>query len=98
MPYVLAYNRAAIEDKMKRLAAWLDLPKRSFDGVMDWVLALRREIGIPHTLKELGVDASRLDELSAMAEADPSTGGNPVPVGARDMRIMFERALEGRLA
>jgi alcohol dehydrogenase class IV len=98
MPYVLAYNRSAIADKMARLAAWLDLPERSFDGVMDWVLALRREIGIPHTLKELGVDDTRLDELAAMAEADPSTGGNPMPVAARDMRIMFERALEGRLA
>ncbi len=31
---------------------------------MAWVLALRKEIGIPHTLKDLGVGTDRLDELS----------------------------------
>jgi len=47
MPYVLVWNRAAVEDKMVRLAAWLGLADRSFDGVLQWVLDLRREIGIP---------------------------------------------------
>ena len=55
MPYVLAWNRAAIEDKMARLAAYLGLPKRSFAGVLDWVLELREQIGIPNTLADLGV-------------------------------------------
>ncbi|MFQ5776272.1 MAG: iron-containing alcohol dehydrogenase, partial [Kiloniellaceae bacterium] len=82
MPYVLAYNRAAIEDKLTRLAAWLGLPEPSFRAVMDWVLALRRELKIPHTLKDLGVDDERLDELAQMAAEDPTAPGNPVPVGA----------------
>ena len=55
MPYVLAWNRAAIEDKMARLAAWLGLRERSFAGVLSWMLELREQIGIPHTLADLGV-------------------------------------------
>ena len=98
MPYVLEFNRAAIDQKMTRLAAWLGLPNPSFKAVMDWVLALRREIGIPHTLKELGVGTDRLDELSEMAAADPSTGGNPVPIGAPELKKMFVASIEGRLA
>src|SRR5206468_8584334 len=50
MPYVLEFNRAAIDAKLTRLAAWLGLPKPGYQAVLDWVLALRREIGIPHTL------------------------------------------------
>jgi alcohol dehydrogenase class IV len=98
MPYVLEFNRQAIEVKMARLAAWLGLPDPSFKGVMAWVLALRKEIGIPHTLKDLGVGTDRLDELSVMAAADPSAGGNPIPIGAPELKQMFIACIEGKLA
>jgi alcohol dehydrogenase class IV len=98
MPYVLAFNRVAIEGKLARLAAWLELPKPSFQAVMDWVLRLRDEIGIVHTLADLGVGADRLEELAQMAALDPTAGGNPVPVGVPELRSMFVSALEGRLA
>ena len=52
MPYVLEYNRKAIDERLTRLAAYLGLPNPSFKSVLDWILALRKEIGIPHTLKE----------------------------------------------
>ncbi len=97
MPYVLAYNHRAIDDKMTRLAAWLGLPKPSFQAVMDWVMALRQELKIPHTLKELGVGDERLDELSNMAAHDPTAGGNPLPVGAPELKTMFVAAIEGRV-
>jgi alcohol dehydrogenase class IV len=97
MPYVLAFNRPAIETRMTRLAAYLDLPKPSFAAIMEWVLAFRRQLKIPHTLKELGVDGARADEIARMAEADPSTGGNPVRAGAAEMKAMFVNALEGHL-
>lgn len=97
MPYVMQFNRKAIEEKLTRLAAWLGLPNPSYGAVLDWVLALRKEIGIPHTLAALGVGLDRLDELAAAAEADPSTGGNPVPAAAADMKRMFIASIEGRL-
>jgi len=98
MPYVLDFNRPAIEAKMARLAAWLGLPDPSFKAVMAWVLALRKEIGIPHTLKDLGVGKDRLDELSEMAAADPSAGGNPIPIGVPELKRMFVASIDGRLA
>ena len=36
MPYVLVFNRAAIEDKIERLAAYLGL-KPSFTAFLDWI-------------------------------------------------------------
>jgi len=97
MPYVMQFNRRAIDEKMQRLAAWLGLKEHSYQAVLDWVLALRREIGIPHTLRDLGVGTDKLDELSQAAFDDPSTGGNPVPAGVPEMKQMFIASLEGRL-
>jgi len=98
MPYVLDFNRKAIEEKMTRLARFLGLPNPGFDAVQKWVLDLRQEIGIPHTLKEIGVDDKRVDEVAKMAEADPSAGGNPIKVGAKELGEIFVNGLNGKLA
>ena len=97
MPYVMQFNRKAIDEKMTRLASWLGLKNPSYNAVLDWVLALRKEIGIPHTLKDLGVDKSKLDSLSQAAFNDPSTGGNPVPAGVPEMKQMFIASIDGAL-
>ncbi|HWQ37607.1 MAG TPA: iron-containing alcohol dehydrogenase [Burkholderiales bacterium] len=98
MPYVLIFNRPAIEERMTRLARYLGLPDPGFQAVLDWVLRLRKEIGIAHTLAELGVKEADLDTLTPMAVDDPSTGGNPRPVGHAEMRQMFVKAIRGDLS
>ncbi len=97
MPYVMQFNRPAIEGKMGRLAHFIGLSNASFDGVMEWVMELRETFNVPHTAEELGVEESRIEEISIMAEQDPSTGGNPVKASAAEMRQMLEAAMEGRL-
>jgi alcohol dehydrogenase len=91
MPYVLAFNRPAIEAKIDRLAAFLGLS--GFDGFMDWVLDLRRDLGIPHGLAGLKVDAARFDEMAAMAVVDPTAGGNPVPLDEPAAKRLYEATL-----
>lgn len=96
MPYVLLFNRSAIDTRMACLAAYLGL-EPTFQGLLDWVLDLRREIGIPETLGQLGVDQTNLDQLVPMAMADPSTAGNPVPLDKRSMEKLFRNAIDGVL-
>ncbi len=98
MPYVLQFNRPAIEAKAERLAAWLGLPSPGFEALQQWVLALRAELAIPHSLAELGIDDSRADEIVAMALEDPTAPGNPVPLEAAPLRRLFEDSIAGRLA
>ncbi len=95
MPYVLRFNRPAIEERMGRLAGYLGFPEPTFDALYDWIMELRAEIGIPNTLGELGVDTARLDELVPMALADPSTSGNPVPLDEATMRQLFVESIAG---
>lgn len=97
MPYVLAFNRNAIEDKIIALARYIGLADASFAGFLNWVLALRRELAVPHTLKDLGVTNDRMDMLAEMATADPSAGTNPVPVSVKEHRILLEMSFSGRL-
>jgi alcohol dehydrogenase class IV len=98
MPYVLVWNRRAIEDKMVRLAAYLDLEYQSFDGFLDWVLDLRASIGIPHTLAEIGVREEHAAAFAPQALADPSTGGNPLPMTEEDFHALYLDCIRGRLA
>ncbi|RBP11163.1 alcohol dehydrogenase [Roseiarcus fermentans] len=97
MPYVLAFNDAAIADRMARLARWLGLATHSTAGVIDWVLRLRDEVGVPHTLAGLNVDGARIEEIAAAAEVDPCAGGNPVPFDRAAARRVFAAALDGKL-
>jgi alcohol dehydrogenase class IV len=96
-PYVLEFNRTAIEDKMTLLGRFIGLKKPSFQAVLDWTLKLRREFNIVHTAAELGVDPDRLDDISEMAAKDPTAPTNPVPAGVTEMRGILDAAMEGRV-
>jgi len=96
MPYVLAYNRPAIETGIAQLARTLGLD--GFDGFMSWVLALRAELQIPHRLTALNVTADSLDHLAQEAFLDPNTPDNPRPADASAMRRILAAAMEGNVA
>jgi alcohol dehydrogenase class IV len=96
MPYVLVFNRSAIDEKLARAAAYLGL-KPSFAAFLDWVLELRQELDVPHTLAGLGVDDSHAAEIARMAPHDPTAGGNPLPLDEAGARAIFDAALGGKL-
>ncbi|HEY0132224.1 MAG TPA: iron-containing alcohol dehydrogenase [Allosphingosinicella sp.] len=97
MPYMLAFNRAAIEERLARLAGYIGLEDGSFEGFLAWITELRHRLGIPHALPELGVSAADVERIAIMAEADPSAGGNPLPFDAAAARSVLEAAMAGRV-
>jgi alcohol dehydrogenase class IV len=97
MPYVLAFNQDATADKLARLARFLALPAATPGAVLDWVLELRATLSIPHTLAELGIDPARVPEMARMAEIDPPSATNPVPVDAESLATLYRQALDGAL-
>jgi alcohol dehydrogenase len=96
MPYVVKANRRKIERQIERAAAYLGI-KGGFSGFLKWILALRKEIGIPHRLADIGLDTKRLDEVAAMAIKDPSAGGNPIAFSVRQYRALAKRCVNGDL-
>jgi alcohol dehydrogenase class IV len=96
LPYVMQFNRAAITARCEIIARVLNLPGRGYDGVYAWVLALRRELGIAHTLAEIGVNLGNATVIGAEAAIDPSASGNPIPVTAADLERIFRAAVSGQ--
>src|SRR5450631_2324797 len=97
LPYVMVFNRDAIEAKCEVIARTLALPRGGFDGLLAWVLDLRRELGIAHTLADIGVTADQSALIGSEAAIDPSAGGNPIPVDAAALEKIFRAAVAGRL-
>ncbi|WP_320194686.1 iron-containing alcohol dehydrogenase [Agrobacterium rosae] len=88
MPAVLRFNRPVIEDKIARAAAYLGI-EGGFDGFYDYVLQLRKELGVPDNLTAMGIKPDRVDELVAEAIKDPSCGGNPVEMTAENTKALL---------
>jgi alcohol dehydrogenase class IV len=92
MPMVLDFNRAAIEDRIKAAAAYVGIAG-GFEGFRARVMELRATLNIPANLTAMGVEASRLDELTEMALEDPSCGGNPVEMTRENTRALYQACM-----
>ena len=95
MPFVLNYNRSVIEDKFVRLANFLDI-KGGFDGIVQWVIDLKKEMEIPETLKDMGVQPGDEVKLAPLAQEDPSTGGNPLEMTEQKFQELIANCISGK--
>jgi alcohol dehydrogenase class IV len=92
MPYVLARNRQAIEERLAQLDRTHALAP---GGILAWLSALRQELEIPPTLAAVGLRAEHVALLAPRAAADPSAAGNPIALGADDYAALYRQALAG---
>ena len=98
MPYVLTFNRSAIEAKIAKLSEYIELKNPSFNSFIDWVLDLRDKIKIPHKLSECAkITDKDIEKLSPMALNDPCTPENPKKTTLDDMKLMYRHSIEGKL-
>ena len=98
MPYVLTFNKDKIENKIIKICDYLEIKDNSFNGFIDWVLNLRKELNIPHKLSDVIKEKDfDIERLSKMALDDPSTGGNPKKLSIDDMRNMYQHSMQGNL-
>jgi alcohol dehydrogenase class IV len=97
MPYVLVENRHAIALRLQQLARVLGLAQPDFDGLLGWIIDLRRDLQIPSDLAALGMTEEHVPILAPRAAADPSAGGNPLPLDADGYAALYRKALSGRL-
>lgn len=92
MPAVLQFNKTAISDRFDKAAAYLGIAG-GFEGFCAYVDELNASMNIPKTLSELGVKDPNIDDLTAAALRDPSTGGNPVEMTYENTKALFEEIM-----
>ncbi len=97
LPYVLQFNRPAIEQKFTKLGRTLGLEDPAYDSVFEWVLRLRRTVAVPHSLSDVAVDSTQSDRVAQLAYDDPTRSGNPRKIGIPELKQIFLSAVEGRL-
>ncbi len=95
MPFVLNYNRSTIEEKFTRLANFLDI-KNGFEGIVDWIIELKKEMEIPETLKDMGVNEGDEIKLAPLAQEDPSTGANPLEMTVERFQELILNCIAGK--
>lgn len=97
MPYVMAWNAPEIGPELDQIAATIGL--RSGAEVIPAIAALFGRIGIPRTLRDLGLAKDKLDWV-----AEQSCGiarliqNNPRPLPPVDMRRLVGAAFDGDMA
>lgn len=96
-PYVMVCNKKAIADKIPHIARALDLPGRDFDTVLNWIMALRKNLGVPHTLAELGVKEADAGMIAKDAVKDPTASANPRSLTEAEFEKLTLAAIRGDL-
>jgi 4-hydroxybutyrate dehydrogenase len=93
LPPVLRFNAGHAGDKYARLAAAMGLEPDT--DLAAWIEALNARLGLPASLKEMGVPADVVPDMAKKAFADHSTPTNPRPVTVEDYATMMRDSLAG---
>ena len=91
MPYVLQFNRPAIETPVAALARYMEL-EPSFDAYLSAVLDLSERVGIPNRITDIGVARQDFERLAVMALPDFNAGCNPRALDVAGLVSILESA------
>ena len=98
MPYVLTFNKNIIEDKIVKISHHIDLKDKSFNGFINWILKIRKDLNMPHKLSDIIEEKDfDIERLSLMALEDPSTSGNPKKLTKDDLKLIYNHSMSGEL-
>jgi alcohol dehydrogenase class IV len=93
LPHVMRFNVPACRSRLRQIAVALGAPKKSADGAIEQVFALRREMKLP-VLKSFGVREEHLDALARDALGrNTNCVTNPRVVAETDAKEIYRAAL-----
>lgn len=90
LPAVLRFNAGHVGDKYARIARAIGLAETA--DLAEAVEALNADLGLPVSLKEMGVPAEVLPAMVEGALADHSNPSSPRPAGKADYEALFAAA------
>ncbi|OCG01122.1 lactaldehyde reductase [Gilliamella sp. wkB112] len=96
LPHIMAYNAEFTGDRFRAIAKAMGVQnteKMSVDearnAAVEAVKQLNKDVGIPPTLREIGVVESDIPELAKAALADVCTGGNPRDTNLKEIEALY---------
>lgn len=92
LPAAMRFNLECAPEKFLRLARAVQPLATDGQAFLDWIDELRRDIGIPSTLNELGIPSTTTDQLVSVALQDGCHQLNPRPVSQADFYTLYQAA------
>lgn len=98
LPHVLKFNGQVCPELYKNMgrAFGLDMnnlsDEEAVDKVVEAVKELSKKLGIPQTLREIGIPQEMITSLANQAINDPCTPGNPRDVTVEDIISIYQEA------
>ena len=92
LPAAMRFNLTSAPEQFLRLARVVQPTATSGQDFLNWILALRRAIGIPETLTALGVSTATTEQLVEVAQLDGCHQFNPRPVTLADFYTLYQEA------
>ncbi|MEG0372112.1 MAG: iron-containing alcohol dehydrogenase [Clostridium sp.] len=97
LPYVIDFNKKSCMDRYAYIAKKLNLKgdtdEQLVDSLTDLIINMNKELNIPSTLKEYGVDENEFKNnvklVSKRAILDACTGSNPREISEKQMESLF---------
>ncbi len=93
LPYGMQFNIEGFEDRFVRIAKSLGLSIETGEAVVAYLFDLNKKLGIPLTLKEIGVKDEHIETLADLAFADFAHPNNPKPVSKEQFKLLYQKAL-----
>jgi len=95
IPYAMSFNAETEpgRTRLAELARTVRAPSEDAAGFVAWLEALKARVGIPKTLREVGVREEHLERLVEVAVQDGCHANNPRPVTKPDFVKLFQAAL-----
>ncbi|HVM90046.1 MAG TPA: iron-containing alcohol dehydrogenase [Puia sp.] len=92
LPYGMKFNITGFEDRFRRMARAMELKNESGEGVVEHLLEMNKQIGLPVKLRDIGVKEEHLETLADLGFADFCHPNNPKPVSRADFRRLYGEA------
>ncbi|MEM9007504.1 MAG: iron-containing alcohol dehydrogenase [Cyanobacteria bacterium P01_F01_bin.86] len=92
LPAAMRFNLPAEPAKFLRMAQVVNPGATSGEAFIDWIVDLRKAIGIPESLTVLGVPEDASDRLVEVAMQDICHPCNPRPVAKTDFHALYQEA------
>ncbi|MDG2954166.1 lactaldehyde reductase [Bisgaard Taxon 10/6] len=96
LPHIMAYNADFTGEKFRAIAKAMGVQNAECLSIeearmaaVEAVKSLNRDVGIPVTLREVGVKEEDIPKLAKAAFADVCTGGNPRPTSVEDIERLY---------
>jgi len=96
LPYTILYNIAAIPERLAQLAAFvLNAGQATPTDLAQWVDDLNGYLGMPGSLKDIGVTTDVLDEMVEECLTRYPRPTNPFEVRRDRLKVVYEKMYEG---